>query len=283
MNQEKLLVVDDDGLIREMLREILESKNYIVQLAEDGEEALAKFNSTPDIQLILSDLNMPVMGGMELIARVRDSGNECPIIVLSSNAEIGIAMEAIERGANDYHVKDENIQDTITLAIEKVLEKKRIIDENRQLMADIQKMNAELETIVTNMTEIGTALSAEKNYSRLMELILTHARAITKADAGILYLLEDDTLRYKIVQNQSMGINMGGGEKPIPFPPVNLKAANALSHVALKGVMVNIPDVYETDEFDCSVPKKFDAGTGYRSKSMVVAPMKNQENDVVGV
>lgn len=283
MFQKKILVVDDDGLIREMLRDILESEGYGVEVAEDGQVALNVFNSIPDIQLILADLNMPIMDGMSLIERIRDSGSECPVIVLSGNREISVAMQAITRGANDYHVKDEHIQETILLAIEKVLEKKRIVDENRLLMANVQRMNLELESIVTKMTEIGTALSAEKDYSRLLELILTHARTITKADAGILYLLENEMLRYKIVQNQSMGINMGGGKKPISFSPVPLEGPNVLSHVVLNGMMVNIPDVYENGPFDCSSPKEFDAATGYRSTSMLLVPMKNQENDVVGV
>jgi hypothetical protein len=78
---------------------------------------------------------------------------------------------------------------------------------------------------------------------------------------------------------------MGGktGET-IPFPPpVELKEPNVSAFVALKGKSINIPDVYDTDLFDFTGPKKFDQSTGYRSKSMLVVPMKNHDNDVIGV
>ncbi|MBT5631191.1 MAG: HD domain-containing protein, partial [Nitrospina sp.] len=99
-----------------------------------------------------------------------------------------------------------------------------------------------------------------------------------------LYIVEDNTLRFQIVQNDSLKIRMGGktGET-IPFPPVELKESNVSAFVALKGVSVNIPDVYDTDLFDFTGPKKFDQSTGYRSKSMLVVPMRNHDNDVIGV
>lgn len=77
---------------------------------------------------------------------------------------------------------------------------------------------------------------------------------------------------------------MGGktGEE-ISMPPVNLVESNVSAYVALKGVSVNIPDVYDTDLFDFTGPKSFDQETGYHSTSMLVCPMRNHENDIIGV
>ena len=137
---------------------------------------------------------------------------------------------------------------------------------------------------IKKMSDIGRALSGVHDLNTLLEMIVDQARNFTNADAGTLYIVEDNTLRFQIVQNDSLKIRMGGksGES-IPFPPVELKESNVSAFVALKGVSVNIPDVYHTDLFDFTGPKKFDDSTGYRSKSMLVVPMCNHENDVIGV
>ena len=137
---------------------------------------------------------------------------------------------------------------------------------------------------IRKMSDIGRALSGVQDLNTLLEMIVDQARNFTNADAGTLYIVEDNTLRFQIVQNDSLKIRMGGksGES-IPFPPVELKESNVSAFVALKGVSVNIPDVYNTDLFDFTGPKKFDDSTGYRSKSMLVVPMRNHENDIIGV
>ncbi len=137
---------------------------------------------------------------------------------------------------------------------------------------------------IKKLSDIGRALSGVYDLNTLLEMIVDQARSFTNADAGTLYIVEDNTLRFQIVQNDSLKIRMGGktGET-IPFPPVELKESNVSAFVALKGTSVNIPDVYDTDLFDFTGPKKFDQSTGYRSKSMLVVPMKNHDNDVIGV
>jgi HD-GYP domain-containing protein (c-di-GMP phosphodiesterase class II) len=137
---------------------------------------------------------------------------------------------------------------------------------------------------IRRLSDIGRALSGVYDLNTLLEMIVDQARNFTNADAGTLYIVQDNTLRFQIVQNDSLKIRMGGktGET-IPFPPVELKESNVSAFVALKGVSVNIDDVYDTDLFDFTGPKKFDNSTGYRSQSMLVLPMRNHDNDVIGV
>ena len=137
---------------------------------------------------------------------------------------------------------------------------------------------------IKKMSDIGRALSGVHDLNTLLEMIVDQARNFTNADAGTLYIVDNNTLRFQIVQNDSLKIRMGGKSGgTIPFPPVELKETNVSAFVALKGISVNIPDVYDTDLFDFTGPKKFDQSTGYRSKSMLVVPMRNHENDVIGV
>ena len=143
------------------------------------------------------------------------------------------------------------------------------------------------------LIEIGLALSAERDHARLTETILLEAMGLTNADGGTLYLrLEDDTLQFTIMRTGSLNIAMGGttGVK-IPFPPVqmyngengepNFKNVSAAAAISKKAI--NIEDAYETEVYDFSGTRKFDEGTGYRSKSFLCIPLKNYSDEVTGV
>lgn len=137
---------------------------------------------------------------------------------------------------------------------------------------------------INRLAEIGRALSGEYDLNTLLEKICDEVRKFTYADACTLYIAKENQLHIKIFQNHTMGIRLGGntGEE-INMPPIPLVESNVSAYVVLKGVSVNIPDVYDTDLFDFTGPKKFDHETGYHSTSMLVCPMRNHENDIIGV
>ncbi|MDM8541787.1 HD domain-containing phosphohydrolase [Desulfococcaceae bacterium HSG9] len=146
---------------------------------------------------------------------------------------------------------------------------------------------------INQLVQIGIALSAEKDTSKILEMIVDEARSLCGADAGTLYIIDNDhkRLRFKIVQNDSLNIRIGGvsGSK-MTFPDIPLykednqpNHSNVATYVALTGETITIPDVYEADGFDFTGPRNFDQATGYRSKSMFVIALKNHENDIIGV
>ncbi|ADH85147.1 HD family phosphohydrolase [Desulfurivibrio alkaliphilus] len=148
-----------------------------------------------------------------------------------------------------------------------------------------------LQNHLAQLAAIGIALSAEHDLPVLLEKIVDEARAFANADAGTLYLLDDHGrhLEFAIIQNTTMGVRMGGSAGPITWPPVPLyidgagNHTNVSSHTALTGEIVNIPDVYQAKGFDFSGTRQFDAGTGYRSVSMLLIPMQNKEGEIIGV
>ncbi len=143
------------------------------------------------------------------------------------------------------------------------------------------------------LNEIGIALSQQSDLNSLLETILDAAKRITHADAGTLYLheMEGHVLRFEILRNDKLNIAMGGTNGvPITFYPIQLyddkgqpNHAMVVSHAALSGETVNITDAYETDGYDFSGTKNFDTKTGYRSQSFLTVPMRNHENEVIGV
>ncbi|HEY9052137.1 MAG TPA: HD domain-containing phosphohydrolase [Gammaproteobacteria bacterium] len=144
---------------------------------------------------------------------------------------------------------------------------------------------------IEKLNEIGVALSSEKNNQRVLELILNGAKQLTNADGGTLYTLtEDKTLKFEIVSTDSLGINMGGTSGyEISFPPLPLYIAGrenlsmVVTSAVLKDETINIADAYHAEGYDFNGTRKFDQQTGYRTKSLLTIPMKNHENDVIGV
>jgi HD-GYP domain-containing protein (c-di-GMP phosphodiesterase class II) len=142
------------------------------------------------------------------------------------------------------------------------------------------------------LNRIGAALSKETDTTKLLEAILLAAKEVTNADGGTLYrMTEERALKFEIMRNDTLGIAMGGTSGvDIPFYPVNLYDKDGkpiLSMVAAYAYhhdrSVNIADAYTEEGFDFSGTKNFDKKTGYRSKSFLTVPMKNHENEVIGV
>jgi HD-GYP domain-containing protein (c-di-GMP phosphodiesterase class II) len=161
-----------------------------------------------------------------------------------------------------------------------------------RIVQDVSEFTENQLDQIKRLTQIGTALSAEKNLDHLLEMIVDHARKFTNADAGTLYIMSDDEteLTFAIVQNDLLKVRMGGTGEEISWPSIPLKNAddshnyaNVSAYAAISGETVNIPDVYDARGFNFEGTKKFDKGTGYRSKSMLVVPLRNHENDIIGV
>ena len=131
---------------------------------------------------------------------------------------------------------------------------------------------------------IGIKLCTEKDANRLLELILDNSMEITNCDASTLYLYEDNQLVFRIMKTLSQGISRGtNGEAIEDLPPVPMKEENVCAYTAIHREIVNIPDVYDSDRFDFSGPKQYDKLTGYRTRSQLVIPLENNENELLGV
>ncbi|MBM3326768.1 MAG: GAF domain-containing protein [Calditrichaeota bacterium] len=145
---------------------------------------------------------------------------------------------------------------------------------------------------LNQLAKIGVALSGTRNLDQLLEMIVDEARAFTFADGGTLYLVTADgaALRIAIAQNETLNMRMGGVTgAPITWPPVCLKIdgqpnnKNVCAYVANSGNIADIPDVYEAPGFNFENTRKIDAQNKYRSKSMLVIPLRDHENEIIGV
>ena len=136
---------------------------------------------------------------------------------------------------------------------------------------------------LNTILDIGISLSSEKDLNRLLEKILSKVMELTHCDAGTLYLLDNDVLKFKIMRNDTMKTYEGGDGKDPKLPPVKLSRENVCSFSLLEGRTVCIADVRDCAEYDFSGPIRYDSMTGYRTRSMLVVPMMNRVGEKLGV
>ncbi len=141
----------------------------------------------------------------------------------------------------------------------------------------------ELEDRLRRLNQIGVALSVERDLNRLLERILHEARSFTHADAGTLFLKQEDRLTFEIAQNDTLQSFVGGRHGDAGMPPVPLDRNSVSGYVAVTGETLNIPDVYADTHHRFEGPKQYDRLTGYRTCSMLVVPMRDHEDQIVGV
>ena len=150
-----------------------------------------------------------------------------------------------------------------------------------------------LENRIKRLQAIGLSLSTEDNINVIFELIMEEAKNITNADGRTLYMISEDakTMKFEIMRTDSMNFAQGGTTGvEITVPPIQLFDENGtpnhsaiVSYSANTGKTVNIKDAYKEKGFDFTGAKNFDKNTGYRTKSVLSVPLKNHENDIVGV
>jgi HD-GYP domain-containing protein (c-di-GMP phosphodiesterase class II) len=144
---------------------------------------------------------------------------------------------------------------------------------------------------LNKLNEIGIALSAERDMGRLLEQILSGAMVISNADAGTIYIVEDDQrLTFEVLANNSLAI-VPGRITESTFDPIPLFEAGTgepnkstvVTSVYHDRATINISDVYHAADYDFSGTHKFDERSGYKSQSLLTIPMMNHENDIIGV
>ncbi len=289
----QLLIVDDIANNRDMLARRLERLGYSVAMAENGRQALEIVRTAP-FDLILLDIMMPEMNGYQVLEHLKADAElrHIPVIVLSALDEIESVVRCIEIGAADYLPKP---FDPVLLnaRISACLEQKRLRDKEVTYLHQIEISKKRADDLLHVVIPIGVALSAEKNYNRLLENIVLEAMALCNSDAGSLYLrTDDDLLKFVILRNRSLGIALGGANgEPIPFKPLRMYEAETgqpnrqfvVTQTALGSESILITDAYNAEGFDFSGTRAFDQQTGYRSMSFLTVPLRDDISRVIGV
>lgn len=166
------------------------------------------------------------------------------------------------------------------------LDVKEFVDKQSFLGKEVREDNREevySREQIMDAFETNLAIAREKNKTKLLNLILNKSMELAGCDAGTLYILKDNLLHFKIMKTKSQGVEKGADGTFIDLPPVEMTEKNVCAYSAMHATKVNIKDVYQNSDFDFSGPKKYDAMTGYLTRSMLTVPLMDQNGKVLGV
>lgn len=201
----RVLVVDDELGARTALRELLKSQGYEVDLAADGVAALERLAELPP-DIVVTDLDMPRMGGLQLLEELRTRDRDLPVVVVTSAAELRLAVEAMRVGASDYLTKPVDF-DELVLAMSRALEQRDIRIENENLRRQVREQR-------------GDGIQGLLGTSPVMQRVYRVAKQVAPSRATVLITGESGTGKGELAR----AIHALGSRAKKPFVTVHCAA-----------------------------------------------------------
>ena len=165
----RILVVDDEKVIRDILADFLTSEGFVVVTVENAEQALAEL-ADKHYDLMITDLKMPAMGGLELLEAVQEQKLPVATVIMTGFATVETAIQAMKRGAYDYILKPFKVDEVVQI-IRRGLEKQRLQRENVQLRE------------VMNLYKVSETMSSSLSLDRILQILIETIQAEFNADA----------------------------------------------------------------------------------------------------
>lgn len=269
MAGETVLVVDDRDDSLKFLREyVLEPKGYKVREARNGVEALEIVLSQP-ADLIITDLVMPRMGGLELLESLREKGLDTPAILMTFHGSEGTAVRAFRLGARDYIIKPFAVEEMLG-AVDHALTESRLRKDRDKLTQTVLQVNQQLEGRVQELRflyGIGRSVTSLKNLELVLNRIVEAAVYLTRAEEGSLMLVDQTTGQLHLRAARGMG------EKNARNFRVKINDSIA-GQVVRTGRPIMIGGMSQGDSYKVS--------TNYFVKALLNVPLKEMDT-VVGV
>jgi two-component system response regulator HydG len=201
----RVLVVDDEASARSGLEKLLTQDGYLVDTAADGSAALAIVAEHPP-DLVVTDLRMPGMDGLQLLERLREGDRELPVLVVTALGDVSTAVQAMRAGADDYLTKPIDF-DALAVVIERVLLRREVRSERDTLRAQLRERE-------------GEGLQGLIGASPAMQRIYRMARQVAAAKATVLITGESGTGKGEVAR----AIHAKGPRAGAPFVSLHCAA-----------------------------------------------------------
>ncbi len=207
-NALRILVVDDEESLREVLSEVLTDDGYNVDTAETGDKALEMFDQG-NYHLVISDIRMPGMSGIELLEKIKERSTETQVIIITSHASLDTALTALRTGAYDYLIKPFEDLELISAVVNRATEKVRLIDENRDLVEQLKRYNEDLEQVNNVLRDLAirdglTGLFNHRHFQEKLAMEVSRSRRHGR-DFSIVFFDVDHFKKYNDTHGHPMG------------------------------------------------------------------------------
>ncbi len=269
-----ILTIDDEPDVRNSIQAYLEDFDYVVYGAANGREGLSVFQEKP-IDLILVDLRMPEMDGLEVLAKVREINENMPIIVISGTGEISDVVEALRRGAWDYLLKPINDLSILIHAIEKGLERARLRRENRSYQKRLEnkfdettdeliRVNQRLKDVVESTKKLLGCGELQESGQVILEEFGKHMNA----KGGSIYQVVTDGL------DLLYSLDPGHANEFLPFP---LKKNSPFDKALQSSEPFYVVDIEKNDSIETSGWKH------YSDNSTLILPIIERSGKTIAI
>ncbi len=314
-----VLIVDGNEQTRERLALYLKESHYDVLFADSGEQML-QLAKQEACNLICLNPQLPDMTGLQVVQHIQGDSElqNIPVLILSYHNAVEMTEQCLQAKAEEY-IREPFEAHFFRMRVDACFQKKTLHNQLRQYEEDLE--NAEkLADISLIITPIVLELAEEKDFAQLLKKILIEAKAVCKADGGTLYLREKDRLKFSLLLNDSLSLEINNlhlvhpdeGETAFPsfclykgdssnIPDTRYIATTAAvfeqtiniediygTEVANAAAFVNrhtinIPDIDAEERFDFAGGKTFDQTYHYHTRSLLTTPLKNYCGEVIGV
>jgi putative two-component system response regulator len=173
----RIFVVDDDRFVLESVTTLLTEFGFSVRSFSNGQDAVRQFVMEP-VDLVLTDINMPIMDGLELLEKIRFLDKETPVVLMTAYADLDVAVKAIQKGAFDFIIKPYR-PPALLHTVEKGVNFKRLTQIEKNYKSELER------TVETRTAELNTALAEITQMSREIIERLTAAAELRDEDTGL--------------------------------------------------------------------------------------------------
>ncbi len=260
-DKKAMLVVDDDPLIRKIIRGVLEDLGYPCEEAPDGVEALELIRKER-FDIVLCDIRMPGMDGLQVMAEARKIRTDTPFIIITGYESEYAYDQVMEAGAQDFITKPFT-QEELQTKLARVLKERSLTRENMALLEEQTRLNEKLSTVLS----VARDLSSELDFDRLFPLIISKVTEVMGAERTSLYIIDWDQgeVWTKVAEK---------------VDEIRLPLGHGISgRVAETGEAVNVVDAWELPYFD----RSFDLKNNFRTRSVLCVPIINRSGDRIAV
>jgi len=271
-----ILVVDDSPSILKMFTDLLLKKGYLVTACESGEDAIKKFLSE-DFDLVLTDIMLPGMSGLNLLKLMKESKPYVDVIVISGNTSSFTTIKALRYGAYDYLVKPIDDEAILYNVVGRTLEKKGLQQQNERLIADLSIKNRELQNTLDMMRTANSLCSLISSTLEIGDILrILVEKAVEQLNAHKGYLLLLDKKGDHFFMKFSVGVNHATAKK---FKLRNDQGLSGL--VASKNRPLRL-DIEQTPKFAKYIKEEDVNGDLFNVSGSISFPLRVRDR-VVGV